>query len=590
MYRLVTFIMTICAWLLAVGQPPPDKQQPLLDVAQMSVAERYNSFFLEAICQRLKGNHDAAFDLLQHCIDIDSTRSEAWYYYAQYQAALKEKSKAIASNERTVQLEPSNATYQETLANTYIEARMYDKAIDVLEKFYEHHHDREDVLSTLVGLYEEQRRYEEAISALNKLEIIEGKSEQISFAKSRFYSELGNEEASIAEMKALADEHPSDANYRRQYARTLYNNGREAQALEVYRQILADEPNHSASLSDMLDHERIQGNDSVATQMLHKLLLSPTTTEPDRITIMRREIDRSENLSADSTEILKLFDLLLQQKQHDGDMTMLCAAYMTLKKMPTDTIDVMLRRALQLSPDNTAARLQLMSDAWTAGDMPAVISICHGGRQYSPDMMAFYYYQGLAYIRQNDSDNALDAFRNGIGVITQESDPEIVSDFYATMGDVLHEKGRESEAFAAYDSCLVWKEDNIMCLNNYAYFLSLKGQHLDKAEQMSAITVRKEPKNPTYLDTYAWVLFKQKRYAEAKIYIEQTLQCDTDTSAVMLEHAGDIYYYSGDVDKAVELWQQALRQAEEKSADSLPADDRQAILRRKIKHKKYYKE
>ena len=75
--------------------------------------------------------------------------------------------------------------------------------------------------------------------------------------------------------------------------------------------------------------------------------------------------------------------------------------------------------------------------------------------------MLFYYYQGIAYYRRDSLDRALSAFQNGIGVITNESDPAIVSDFYAVMGDILHQKGKALEAFAAYDSCLVWKADNI---------------------------------------------------------------------------------------------------------------------------------
>ncbi len=54
--------------------------------------------------------------------------------------------------------------------------------------------------------------------------------------------------------------------------------------------------------------------------------------------------------------------------------------------------------------------------------------------------------------------------------------PDLVSDLYAVMGDILHKKSEEQEAFAAYDSCLQWKDDNVMALNNYAYYLSEEGQ------------------------------------------------------------------------------------------------------------------
>jgi tetratricopeptide (TPR) repeat protein len=151
----------------------------------------------------------------------------------------------------------------------------------------------------------------------------------------------------------------------------------------------------------------------------------------------------------------------------------------------------------------------------------------------------------------------------------------------------MYQKGMEKESIAAYDSCLVWKDDNISCLNNYAYHLSEKGIRLDEAEQMSFRTIKAEPNNATYLDTYAWVLFMQKRYEESRKYIDLTLENDSDTSAEVLEHAGDIYYHVDEKERAVEFWQKALERASENPDVK---DDRRQVLIRKIKLKKYVKE
>ena len=56
----------------------------LLSVTTGYGQREYDQFFLEAMMQRQKGNNDAAFDLLTHCVEIDSTRSEAFYYLARY--------------------------------------------------------------------------------------------------------------------------------------------------------------------------------------------------------------------------------------------------------------------------------------------------------------------------------------------------------------------------------------------------------------------------------------------------------------------------------------------------------------------------
>ena len=548
---------------------------------------RYDALFLEAICQQEKGHGDAAFDLLSHCVELDSTRSEAWYYLAQYYHTLKNKDKAMDCAKKAATLSPDNSTYLETLAEIYIGQREYGPASEVLERLYEKNTDREDVLGMLVQLYEQQQKYDDAIRSLSRLEVLEGKSERLSFAKSQLYTAKGDKKAAIAEMKTLADRYPNDYNYRCLYANALYQNGQQKKAVALYEDILKEEPDNRNAQLAMLAYCHEQ-NDSVGiNSYIERILLNKNTTLQDKATLMRQVISESEQQNGDSTQVLQLFHRMLDAPQADADMAIFCATYMNLKKMPNDSISPVLERALQIEPDNAAARLQLVSYAWQGDDKDRVIALCKEARQYNPDEMAFYYYQGIAYYQKDSLDNALNAFQNGISVITEESDPNIVSDFYAVMGDILHQKGKEQEAYAAYDSCLVWKDDNIGCLNNYAYYLSERGAQLDKAEQMSYRTIKAEPKNATYLDTYAWILFMQKRYSEAKIYIDQTLQCDSDSSAVLLEHAGDIYYHVGEREKAVSLWEQALAKASEKSEIK---DNRRDVLIRKIKLKKYLKE
>lgn len=555
-------------------------------VAAQDERRRYDAFFLDAICQRQKGNNDAVFDLLNHCVSIDSTRSEAYYYLAQYYGALKQKDTAMAYLKKAVDLEPDNSTYLETLGNAYIGQRQFKEAIDVLEQLSKKETDRDDVLGILIQLYDQQGDYDHAIQTLARLEAREGKSERLSYAKSNFYTQKGDKKAAIAEMKTLADQYPNDNNYRCLYANTLYVNGQQKKAVNIYQKVLREEPDNRNAQMAMLAYYNDRKDSVKVNECIERILLSKNATTDDRIGLMRQLIGESEEQGGDSTKILNLFHRMLDMPQSDTEIAIFCAAYMNLKKMPNDSIRQVLEQVLTISPDHAAARLQLVSYAWQDSDKDRVIALCSDARQYNPDEMAFYYYQGIAYYQKGELDNALDAFQNGIGVITQESDPNIVSDFYAVMGDIYHQKKMDKEAFAAYDSCLVWKEDNIGCLNNYAYYLSVKGIQLNKAEEMSLRTVKKEPNNATYLDTYAWILFKLHRYSEAKEYIDRTLENDPDSSFVMLEHAGDIYYQAGHKEKAVEFWQKALDSYDEEATD---VTDKQVLIR-KIKLKKYLTE
>ena len=558
-----------------------------LQTSNVNLQNKYDAFFLDAICQREKGNDDAAFDMLRHCVELDSTRSEAYFYLAPYYRAMKDRVQQMYCIRKAAELEPQNTTYLETLGETYIAQRQYAEAAEVLEQLYDANHDRTDALGMLIQLYEQIEDYDKAIQSLNKLEIAEGKSERLSYAKSQLYTQKGDKQAAIREMKQLQEQYPNDLNYQCLYASTLVMNGQQKQAVRIFEDVLKQEPDNRNALMGLMAYYYDQ-KDSVKTEEFReRILLNKSTSQEDRVTLLRQLIGESEQNGGDSTRVLQLFHRILQMPQADADMALFCATYMNLKNMPRDSIQNVLEQALAIAPDNAAARLQLVGYAWQADDKDRVIALCHDARQYNPDEMAFYYYQGIAYYQKDQLDDALNAFQNGISVINDQSDPAIVSDFYAVMGDILHQKGKDREAFAAYDSCLVWKEDNIGCLNNYAYYLSELGRELNKAEQMSYRTIKAEPNNATYLDTYAWILFMQQRYSEAKVYIDQTLQCDTDTSAVLLEHAGDIYYHCGDKEQALAYWQQALDRASEKSEVK---DDRRQILTRKIKLKKYLKE
>lgn len=545
-----------------------------------SAGSRYDYIFLEAMVERERGNDAAAFEMLSRCLEINPDASETYYYLAHYYLRMRQNGKALELFKKASQLEPDNVSYLETLAQMYLQSQDLAAATETFEKLAKAESGREDVLGMLVQLYSEDKsQFPKAIAALNKMEQLDGMSERISYAKADFYRNMGNGKAAVAEMKRLADQFPNDLNCRNAYADMLMAEGQDKKAFDIYRGILKEEPGNSKVLFSLRNYFLAKGIKTAADSTTVNILTASNAGADEKIYLLRQVVMDNENSGGDSTEVISLFERIIAQEGSDPGIGLLYASYMDLKKMPRENINRVLEGVLRKAPDNASARLQLIGDAWDKKDYGRVVSLCSAARQYNPDEMAFYYYQGVALSQQDKTDEALDTFKNGISVINEQSSPDIVSDFYAIMGDLLHEKGEKELAFAAYDSCLQWKPDNYGCLNNYAYYLSESGGDLAKAEEMSYKTIKAQPKNGTFLDTYAWILFRQERYAEARIYIDQTLQCDSDSSAVIVEHAGDIYAKCGDMDKAVSLWQDALRKAPDNE-----------VLARKIRQRKYIRE
>ncbi len=543
-----------------------------------NTSQRFKYFYLEAINQQNKGNYAAAFDLLNHCQEINPNAAEVYFMRSAYYSMLKNDSLMVADIERAAALNPTNTTFMERLGQIYIGMGKFPKAIETYEKIYANTRDRDDVLNILIQLYDRQKDYDNMLRTIDRLESLEGSSEEITLARMRVLALKGDKEAELAELKSLSEKHPNDMNYHVMMGNWLLQNDRADEALKEYDYVLNMEPDNLMAQMSMLDYYRNVGEDSLANDLQEKMLINEDTPINSKMTLMRKVVADNEQEGGDSTQVLDLFHRILAQPQKTTDMHELYAAYMTLKKMPQDSINQALRDALEIAPDNAGVRLELIQAEWSKKNFDEVIRLSRAAQEYNPDEMAFYYFMGLAHFQKDERDEALNSFQRGVAQINESSNKEIVSDFYAIMGDILHEKGREKEAYAAYDSCLQWKPDNIGCLNNYAYYLSEQGKDLQRAEQMSYRTIKAEPQNSTYLDTYAWILFMQERYEESKLYIDQAVQNDSTVSVVILEHAGDIHAKVGEMDKALDFW----RKARDNGNDS-------KVLIRKIKLRKYLK-
>ena len=535
--------------------------------------------FLDAVCSQLRGDDSTALRLLDSCRTVNPNAAEAFYRLAQQYTDMGNDSLATQYMERAARLQPANDTYQESVAATYIQQRDYDSAIKAYENLYSHYRERTDILDILVRLYGAKKDYTRMLSTIERIEKIDGESDELTFMKMNVYEMRHDTKNAYRMLKALNDAHPNEPNYKVMLGNWLMNHSRRDEAFKCFQGALADDPQNAFALNSMYDYYRAGGDNAAADELREKILFSSQTESKTKVTMLQQAIKESEQNGGDSVVVLNLFDRTMAASPKDADISNMKAMYMKLKGMPVDSVNAAFEHTLTFEPDNNLARIKLIQDKWEKKKWDEVIALSTAGTQYNPDDMTFYYFLGLAYFQKDDDDHALDALKRGADEIDDHADPDMSSDFYGAMGDILFKKKQQEEAFEAYDKSLKWKEDNIVVLNNYAYYLSELRRDLKRAEQMSFKTVQAEPTNATYLDTYAWILFLQKRYDEARAYIDRALQNDTDTvngpSAVVIGHAGDIYCMCGDTDRAVGLWQRALKAGGDK-----------AVLTRKIKTKK----
>ena len=536
---------------------------------------KYDYFFLEAARLKVQKDYDAAFDLLQHCLTINPNASSALYELAQYYLYLKQAPQGQAALEKAVENDPDNYWYSQGLANLYQQQDEKEKAMKLLEDMSVRFTDKLDPLYALLDIYNRQEQYDKVIATLNRIEGKMGKSEQLSMEKFRIYLQMKDNKNAFHEIESLVAEYPMDSRYQVVLGDVYMQNGKKEEAYSVYRKVLDAEPDNAMAMYSLASYYEATGQKDLYQRQLDTLLLNKKVPSETKLNVMRQFVVQNEQDGKDSTRVINLFDRILEQEPDDAGIPMLYAQYLLSKGMNKEAFPV-LRQVLTIDPTNTAARMMLLGEAVRKEDYKDVIDLCEAGVETNPEMLEFYFYLAIAYNQAERTDDVISICQKALTQITADSKKEVVSDFYSILGDSYHTKDLNTEAYADYDSALVYNSSNIGALNNYAYYLSVERRNLDKAEEMSYKTVKAEPDNATYLDTYAWILFEKGNYAEARLYIDDAMKNDGGKSDVIVEHCGDIYYMTGDADKALEYWKQALE-----------IGSKSKTLKQKIQKKKY---
>lgn len=587
MMTLVASLMLLvsaCSTGKSVKRTHEAKVRPIKPVTPRAITpdnqRKYNTFFLEAIRQKEKGADDAVFELLSHALKLNPDAPEALFEMAQlYKRRFPTRIAEIQSlHERAAALDTANTFYAEQLADLYLRIDSVDAAKVIYEDMAERFTNDSEILMMLLGIYESTEDFKSMISVLDRMEQREGKSEAISREKYKIYLQLKDEQNAFKEINDLCAEYPNDARYRLLAADLHLQMERPDSAYAIYREVLGKEPDNAMARLALMGYYGNTNQDSLYYREVDSIVLNPNIETAVRAEAIKSLIRTSERKGGDSLQVITLFKKAVLLPQENRLLPDLFQAYMILKHVPNDSIVPVWKQILTIEPEYDAARLQLLQYYISKKQISEAVRLCQEGVQYDPTRLVYYFYGGASLYQSNRNDEALKLLEKGCNYVDEEDDPKGGSDIYALIADIYHDNGQKEKAYTAYQKAIDLNSENLLCLNNYAYYLSLDGKDLDKAAELSYKTIQADPANPTYLDTYAWILFMQGKYTEAKIYIDETLKHldETAENAGIIEHAGDIYIRLGHTQEAVSFWQRALKLGSES-----------ATLKKKINRKKY---
>ncbi len=536
----------------------------------------FDYLFVEALKERSLGNPQRAIQILSECLQTDPNSTAALYELAAIQAENNDLTSATLLLEKAIKLNPKNKWYKLLLADILQQTRKYNQAAQIYNELLDKDPENLEYLFMKAALFASAGKVDEAIDAYNALEEKTGINEQISVSKQQLYVQDKQIDKAFEEINKLISFDPDEPKYYGLMADLYQNQGDSENALKYYKKIQEIDPGNGFVHFSLANYYFINNNPEKAFEETKEGFRSDDVDLQTKLQMyMLLTADPQSNLTSAQEDTL--IDILLEVHPEEY-MVHTVRAESFLKRQKPEEARAELLKALSIQKNDYILWERLLFVDNDLQDWQALNKHSLDALELFPNQPQAYFLNAIANIQLKNYEETISIADEGVMYVADNK--KLEGQFLMLKGEALYKTGKLEEAFALFDKSVELDPDNHITLNNYAYYLSLTGKNLTKAELMSGQVIERFPENATYLDTYAWVLFKKGEYKLAKFYMESALKNSESESSTLLEHYGDILFKLGSADEAVQYWKKALD----------VGDDISEVLKQKINQRKYIEE
>jgi tetratricopeptide (TPR) repeat protein len=557
---IVLFLISSCGTAKKqVKSTTPAKPLALEAAISEDDKNEFEYTFIEALKQKMIGNQQAAVTLFSKCLEINPNSSSAMFELAKIHSSTGDQTSSSLLLEKAINLSPENKWYKILLAQIYQQGKQYQKAADLYQQLHKLDPENMEYQYMNAALLNSAGKYELSIDAYDQLEKKIGVNDQISVEKQQIYQAAGKKKEAQAELQKLIDNNPKEPRYYGLMADYYLSEKDEVNALKYYSKILEIDPNNGFVLFSLTSFYRQKEDKEKAWEYIRKGFQSKSVELDTKIQYYLMMTAEQDKPFFTEDQINELVDILMKTNGDDYRVYTVYAEYLIRKGKLAEARE-QLRKVLKTQKDNYAIWERMLMISNDLLDFKSVYADAGKAIELFPSQPILYGLKAVACLQLEKYTEVLDILKEGEPYLLDNKPLKIQFDLY--KGEAYYKLNRVEEAFKAFDEVISIDPENWMAMNNYAYYLSLRNENLEKAEELGSKAVRANPENPTYLDTYAWVLFMRKDYTLAKFYMETAIKNGGDKNGVIVEHYGDILFMLGEKDKAMEQWKNAIGKGE----------------------------
>ena len=523
---LIGLVMGVFLFLVAAVQGQEEKDN-----------RDYQYVLIEAVKQKNLGNLPEAVKLYNLVIKDKPDCAVAYYESGSIYLVTNQYQLARRYLARAFELDPGNEWYTIAFLNALGALEEYEEAAEILKKKIKSDPEEPEWEFKLAVTYFTMGKPAKARKILDKIEKEKGFSEKITLLKASIYESEEKYELATKEIERVMSIFPEAIQFRIVAAELCLKSGDQDAAAQYYLEILEVDSLNIFALTNLTDYYR-QKEDFRNTYIYLAKSFSSEQIEVSRKTaILSYYLSDDKHVQLYFKELNRVIEAFIETHPDESDVRLLAADFY-IQNLDYTKAYTNLKHYLELQKGTFNIYMQAILLANAAAMDEELIYMTGKALEMYPDSSDIKFFRGLA-LYQNGSFEELIVNFEGVSH-EQYSSPEYASQAKMLMAEAYYRTGDFTKSDSLFEALILQDPANYMVLNNYSYYLAERGEKLEKAKEWSGLVVKNNPDNATFLDTYAWVLYKLHSFEEAEKYILAALDKGGENDPEVNEHAGDI--------------------------------------------------
>ncbi len=490
------------------------------------------------------------------CLSIRPKSGAANYELARILFMAEDYSNAIKYAQKAYETDTDNKWYNALCISSTKALGDYKKASKMLEEMLQKHPDDYNSYLELTDLYLHLEDSEKALEVLNRFEKQYGFTEALMVEKNRIHIRKKDFESARKEVSKMIKQEPENISYQVIFADLYAEEGQYDKAYSLYQDILKKAPNNGSVHFSLSEYYHRKGDEKQSFKELKQAFDSEEVSADLKTQLLMSYLKVNNPSQQDKDQVYELIEIMLNRYPENVQVHSLYSDILVKDKQYKEAQEE-LKWIVEKTPDKYAVWEQLLFVDNQLSDFESLYKNAVKMIDYFPNQSMAYFFAGLGGYQVAKYQESVEYLETGADFALGDS--SLQAQFQTLIGDSYHRLKNDEKSDRAYERAIKLNPDNYYVYNNYAYFLALRKTKLNRAKVLMEKCTAKHPKNATYLDTYAWVLYQKEDFSKALEIIERAYQNGGNESAVIVEHYGDILYKNGQHTSAIERWKEAQK-------------------------------